>query len=485
MTPQRTAHFVGIGGVGMSWLARLLLAQGWRVSGSDVSESPLVQRLAAEGAAIAVGHRAENLPLAAELVVYTAAAKEDNPELVAARARGLRVLKRAEYLGEVMQRYTSIAVAGTHGKTTTTALTGVALTAAGLDPTVMAGGEVPEFGGSTLRMGHSNLLVVEADEFDASFLRFHPQIAVVTNIEPEHLDFYGSFERVVASFAQFLGSAPPEGHVVVCLDDPVLSGLRSTQGLGLSSKLNTKYSDAGVALSPSALRTTSLVTYGFHPEADWQAQRVQPNAAGGHDFTAVRHGVEAGLFSLSVPGRHNVSNTLAALAVAGVLGVDISRVAPALNAFGGVNRRFQVLGEAAGVTVVDDYGHHPTEVRATLAAARTRYGGRRIRCVFQPHTYSRTKLLLDGFSDAFGDADHVTVTEIYAAREEPVWDITGAGLAAALNHQSVDFAATLTEAAERELAELRSGDVLLVMGAGDVYKVGRQVLGRLRESHGA
>ncbi len=484
MSAQKAVHFVGIGGVGMSWLARLLLAEGWRVTGSDLNDSPLVRKIAAEGATVTLGHRAENLPAIVDLVVYTAAAKGDNPEIVAAQARGIRVLKRSELLGELMAGKRGIAIAGTHGKTTTTALTGIALAQAGLDPTVMVGGEVPEFG-STLRLGQSDLLVVEADEYDATFLRLRPLVAVVTNIEPEHLDFYGSFDRVVAAFGQFLGSVPATGHVVVCLDDPVLAGLQSAQPVAVAGPPSPKYGPSGAELSPTVLNTQSLVTYGFHPLADWQARQFTPNANGGSDFTITHHGQPAGRLSLSVPGRHNVSNCLAAVAVAGLFGVNVATAAPALNAFLGVNRRFQVLGEAGGVTVVDDYGHHPTEVRATLAAARARFGARRIHCVFQPHTYSRTKLLLDQFRDAFADADAITITEIYAAREEAVWGITGADLAAALNHKRRGFCATVDAAAADALERAQPGDVVIVMGAGDIYKAGHLVLDGLKARYGA
>lgn len=485
MTAQRTAHFVGIGGVGMSWLARLLLAQGWRVTGSDAAEGPLVPKLRAEGALVAIGHRAENVPADAELVVYTAAVRADNPELTAARARGIRTVKRAEYLGELAQGRRTVAIAGTHGKTTTTAMAGIALAAAGLNPTVMVGGEVPEFG-STLRVGSGDPLVVEADEFDGSFLHLCPTVAVVTNVEPEHLDFYGSFQRVVEAFGAFLASVPAGGHAVVCLDDPVLAGLQSTRALGPSSKLNPEYGLAGGTLSATILRTSSLITYGFHPAAHWRPEDVRLNPHGGFSFTALHHGRPACTLSLAVPGRHNVANALGALAAAAALGAEPAAAAPALSAFRGVDRRFQVLGEAAGVTVVDDYGHHPTEVRATLAAARVRYGGRRIWCVFQPHTYSRTKLLLAGFRDAFGDADVVTVTDVYAAREDPAdWDVSGADLAAGLNHKDVRFAPTLEAAASAVLAGVRAGDVVLVMGAGDIYKAGHAVLAGLRSRDGA
>ncbi|MSQ09576.1 MAG: UDP-N-acetylmuramate--L-alanine ligase [Dehalococcoidia bacterium] len=471
----RTVHFVGIGGVGMSWLARLLLAEGWQVTGSDTSQSPLVQKLQAEGATVSIGHDVANVPPAAALVVYTAAARDTNPELVEARRLGIRTIKRAEYLGEIMQSRHSVAIAGTHGKTTTSAMTGIALAHAGLDPTVMVGGEVPEFG-STLRLGKSDLLVVEADEFDASFLRFNPAIAVVTNVEAEHLDFYGSFARVIETFWQFLGSVPEDGHIIVCADDPVLAGLVGGAWSALPD---------GAPMPRPSLRTRSVTSYGFAEGSGWRAVDLSPNQSGGFDFVVLRNGQPAGAFALSVPGRHNVSNTLAAIAVAGALGVDVASLAPVLNAFQGVNRRFQVLDDVGGVTVIDDYGHHPTEARVTLAAARARYGNRRIWCVFQPHTYSRTKLLLPEFRDAFADADKLTVTEIYAAREDPVWGITGSDLVATLNHQDVAFAASVAEAAAQVVEGVRPGDVVIAMGAGDIYTASQRILAALRHPHGA
>jgi UDP-N-acetylmuramate--alanine ligase len=401
--------------------------------------------------------------------------RDTNPELLEARRRGIRTIKRAEYLGLSMQSRRSIAIAGTHGKTTTSAMTGIALAAAGLDPTVMVGGEVPEFG-STLRLGKSDLLVVEADEFDASFLRFNPSIAVVTNVEAEHLDFYGSFGKVVSTFWEFLVSVPPHGAIIVCADDPVLATLLSNQPLVLPD---------GEACPTPVLKADPVVSYGFAEHADWRAVDLTANSRGGFDFTLLHRGQPCGAFSLSVPGRHNVSNMLAALAVSGTLGIEPAAVAPALNAFQGVNRRFQVLGEAGGVTVIDDYGHHPTEARATLAAARARYGSRRIWCLFQPHTYSRTKLLLPEFRDAFSDCDKLTVTEIYAAREDPVWGITGSHLVATLNHKDATFVPSVADAAAAALQHARPGDVVIAMGAGDIYKAGQTILAGLRARYGA
>ena len=466
-------HFVGIGGIGMSALARLLLEEGCPVSGSDLQQSSITAQLTQKGAHIFLGHHTDHVNDAG-LVVVTAAARPDNPEVRQARAMGLPVIKRAELLGELMRQKRGIAVAGTHGKTTTASLIGCVLIEAGLDPTVLVGGEVPELGGNA-RKGSGPLLVAEADEFDASFLSLRPWAAVVTNVEAEHLDYYKSFGNVVKAFGMFLLAVPPGGHILFSLDDPVLARLQSSDTTRCP-KLNTKPSAGEEVLMTSALQTRSLISYGFHPGARWRADQLRPNAVGGTDFLALLDGTPFGAFSLRIPGRHNVSNALAALATCYIFGVEVGPLRAALSSFSGVKRRFQVLGQAQGVTVVDDYAHHPTEIRATLAAARARYGKRRIRCVFQPHTYSRTKLLLPLFADAFQQADAVCVTEVYAAREENTWDIGGVDLARTIRHPDVAFTATLEEAAACQLGELRPDDVLVVMGAGDVYRVAALVL---------
>ena len=480
MTLPLLVHFVGIGGIGMSALARILLDEGRRVSGSDLQENSFTQELARRGATIYRGHQPDHVA-GAELVVITAAAREDNPEVQEARRRGIAVLKRAELLGQMMRYTRGIAVAGTHGKTTTSSLIGYTLVEAGLDPTVIVGGDVPELGGNA-RSGAGDLLVAEADEFDASFLTLKPSVAVVTNVEPEHLDFYKDFQGVIKAFSMFLLGVPASGHIIFCLDDPVLAALQSNERGSNRPKLNVRSTPAFAqerSLLTDALQAQSI-SYGFHPQACWRAERLQPNARGGTDFTVLKQHAAFGDFSLRIPGRHNVSNALAVVAVGDLLGVPLATLQRAIAAFNGVKRRFQVLGEADGVTVVDDYGHHPTEVAATLAAARARYANRPIHCIFQPHTYSRTKLLLAEFASAFRDADRVSVTDIYAAREDNIWGITGRDLAVALDHPSVNYTATLEQAAGAALATLKSGDVLIVMGAGDVYKAGERVLEGLR-----
>ncbi|MBI2887681.1 MAG: UDP-N-acetylmuramate--L-alanine ligase [Chloroflexi bacterium] len=477
MAGQRV-HFVGIGGIGMSAIARLLLAEGWSVSGCDLAPGAITQELARQGATIFSGHDPAHLH-GVDTVVITAAVRPDNAELRRAQELGLPVLKRAELLGRLMADKRGVAVAGTHGKTTTSSLIAFALVRAGLDPTVLVGGEVPELGGNA-RRGAGSLLVAEADEFDASFLTLRPEIAVVTNVEAEHLDFYKSFAGVVSAFQQFLAGVPPWGHVVYCLDDPVLAGLQSPQDA--SANLNHKELFTGEVLLRGALQAQSLVSYGFHPAARWRGERLRPNSLGGTDFLALLDGSPFGHFSLRIPGVHNVGNALAVLATCHLLGVEPPALRDALGAFGGVKRRFQVLGQAGGVTVVDDYAHHPTEVRATLAAARQRFPGRTLRCLFQPHTYSRTRLLMDLYVDAFQDADTLCITEVYAAREDNLWGVSGGDLAQAIRHHQVTFTPTLEEATSHLMGVLRHGDVLLVLGAGDVYRVGYQVLEQLQEA---
>jgi len=465
LTGPGTAHFVGIGGIGVSALARMLLRRGWQVTGSDLRASEITDDLSRHGARIHIGHGAAHVGNP-DFVVYTAAARDDNPELQAARRRGIPTIKRAELLGHLMAGKRGIAVAGTHGKTTTTALIGLALVRAGLDPTVFIGGEAPELGGN-YREGSGDLLVAEADEFDGSFLKLKPEIAVITNIEPEHLDFYGDFEHVKTAFHQFMEGAT--GPVVYCADDPVLQEMLPD-------------------LRPEApqhaveTREACAVSYGIQQDAQWRAQDLRPNDAGGFDFLASLNGAPFGSFSLRIPGRHNVSNALAAIAVVAPQGVSPNCLQAALREFGGVKRRFQVLGTSDGVTVVDDYAHHPTEVRATLAAARARYPGRRIQCLFQPHTYSRTRTLMPLFADAFVDADKVWITEIYPAREENLWDVTGEELSRNIRHPAIAFVGDLHHAGEQVLPDLEPGDVLLLLGAGDIYHLGPVILASSADS---
>lgn len=479
----RRVHFVGIGGIGMSGLARLLLEAGHQVTGSDLQTNSLTEALTRLGATVYQGHKAEYLG-DAELVVATPAARPDNPELRAARSKSIPVLKRGEFLGQLMEGKRGIAVAGSHGKSTTTALIGWILVQAGLDPTVVVGGEVPELGGN-VRRGSGPFFVAEADEFDGAFLSLRPEIAVVTNIEPEHLDYYQTFPRVIEAFQRFLQGVPPSGHIIYCLDDPATAGLQSAKTSSTQAKLNSKNHQGGGDRLMGQVRARSLISYGFHPQAQWRAVDLHSNAAGGADFIAHLDKSSLGSFSLRIPGRHNVTNALAALAATRLAGAEVATIREALASFNGVKRRFQVLGQIGGITIIDDYAHHPSEVRATLAAARSRYPNQRVICVFQPHTYSRVKLLQPLFTNAFDDATAVWVTEIYAAREDNTWAISGEDLVESLNHPQATFVPTLSAAADAVRAALIPGDVVVVMGAGDSYKVAEDLVRRLEKTYGA
>ena len=454
----KRVHFVGIGGIGMCGLAELLLAQGYGVTGSDLASGPTVERLRRLGASVAIGHAAEHVGTA-DVVVASSAVRRGNPELAEAIARGIPVIPRAEMLAEVMRLKDGIAVAGTHGKTTTTSLIAHLLAAAGLDPTVVVGGRVMGSGAAAdrtgARLGQGPFLVAEADESDGSFLHLSPVVAVITNIEPEHLDHYGTVDALETAFVAFANRLPFWGRAVLCIDDPGVQRL----------------------LPRIARRRT---TYGFSAQAEWLAHDVERDGRGSR--FRVRRGSETlGETRLAIPGRHNVANALAALTVAAELDVPFARAAEALASFAGVERRFEEKGSARGVRVVDDYGHHPTELRATLAAARGVHAGRLV-AVFQPHRYTRTRDLFDDFAAAFHDADLLVLTEIYAAGEPKLPGVEAASLAAAVRergHRDVRFIAEL-EAIPAALApELREGDLVLTLGAGSITKLGPLLLAAL------
>ncbi|HEY8492621.1 MAG TPA: UDP-N-acetylmuramate--L-alanine ligase [Myxococcota bacterium] len=448
-------HFVGIGGIGMCGIAELLHHQGIRVSGSDVRDGPTVARLRALGVPVSIGHAAENVG-DADVVVFSSAVRPSNPELAEAERRKIPVIPRAEMLAELMRLKDGIAVGGSHGKTTTTSLIAHVLDAAGLDPTAVIGGRVLHPGGrSTARLGAGNLLVAEADESDGSFLRLAPVIAVVTNIDPEHLDHYGSLEALHDAFVAFANRVPFWGLAVVCLDHPGVQ-----------------------AILPRLTRRTT--TYGFSPQADLVADEARLED-GGMRFFVRRRGEPLGELRVALAGEHNVRNALAALAVALELEVPFAIAAKALASFPGIERRFETKGEAAGVRVVDDYGHHPAEIRATLAAARQLHPGRLI-VVFQPHRYTRTQLLFDDFATAFHQADALWVTEIYAAGEEKIPGVDGRALADAIRahgQREVRFAPDLDAIPAELAATLAPGDLVITLGAGNVSALGPRILAAL------
>jgi UDP-N-acetylmuramate--alanine ligase len=450
-------HFTGIGGIGMSGIAEVLLNLGYRISGSDAKLSAITERLAGMGATVYEGHQASNLGGARALVV-SSAVDEHNPEVQEARRRGIPVIPRGELLAELMRLKYGIAVAGSHGKTTTTSMTATILNYAGLDPTVVVGGRVGTMGGANARVGKSDFLVVESDESDGSFLKLAPIVAVVTNIDREHLDHYPSLDAIRAAFIEFVNKVPFYGAVIVCLDDPNVQGIL-----------------------PEIRRRT--ITYGTTSQADIEATDV----GCGHfasDFGLRYRATDLGRFHLAIPGRHNVLNAMAAIAVAMELEVKPETIREALATFSGVDRRFQVRGKERGVTVVDDYGHHPTEIRATLDGARL-WGFRRIHVLFQPHRYSRTYHLMDEFARAFHQADSVFVMDIYAASEKPIEGVTAESLVERIRqfgHRGVQYVGTMDRGVEALLGTARDGDLVLTLGAGSVWQAGDRLLARLKEA---
>ena len=442
------AHFIGIGGIGMSGIAEILLSLGMKVSGSDLRRSPVTDRLAHLGASIYEGHEASNVA-GATVVVTSSAVSASNPEVLEARARKIQVIQRAEMLAELMRLKYGIAIAGMHGKTTTTSMVAAVLAAGGLDPTVVVGGRVDALG-SNAKLGASQFLVAEADESDRSFLKLSPILAVVTNLDREHMDCYRDMPDVEQAFLTFMDKVPFYGAVTACVDNPQLA-----------------------AILPSVHRR--VFTYGVATKADFRLEFLASQPGSLSCFRVATTAGVLGPFELHVPGRHNVLNATAAVAIAHQLEVPPEKIADGLKHFRGVDRRFQKKGTARGVTVVDDYGHHPTEIRATLAAARESNQGR-IHVVFQPHRYSRTRDLLDEFGAAFADADTVVVLPIYAASEEPLPGITAELLAERIRGPKVQFAPDFPTAVAAVVAEARQGDLILTLGAGSVSQLGPQIL---------
>lgn len=456
---SRRIHVVGIGGAGMSAIARILSQRGELVTGSDLEPSPFANRLQAEGIEIHYGHDAD-LVRGADLVLTSAAVPADNVELVEARNEGIAVVRRDEFWDELAGNKRTLAVAGTHGKTTTTGLVAWILEKSGADPSYIVGGELLDFGANS-KAGQGGDFIIEADEYQLAFLGLQPETAVVTNVEHDHPDEFPSTAAIRGAFQSFVDQV--ERRVILCADD---EGARS---LATSGK--------------------ERVTYGLSQEAGWRAEEIRPNGAGGSDFLALRDGEVLGLARTRLPGTHNVLNALAALAMAQAAGVSFTDAREALTGFHGVARRFQLLGEEDEVTVIDDYAHHPTEVRATLQAAVDRYPERRLLVVFQPHTYSRTKRFLSQLAGAFDEADGVIVTDIYASREEPDPEIEAGQLVAIMDHVCARHVGGLEEAAKALLEEVEPGDVVITMSAGDGDKVGRLLLEGLmdrkrRSQHG-
>lgn len=452
---KHRVHFVGIGGIGMSGIAEVLLTLGYSVSGSDLHESELTERLRKLGAQMFIGHQEENLAANPSVVVISTAVKYSNPEVLEARRRQIPVIPRAEMLAELMRVKYGIAVAGSHGKTTTTSLVAAVLSAAGLDPTMVIGGRVRMLG-TNAKMGEGEILVAEADESDGSFLLLSPTIAVVTNIDREHMDFYQTMERLSESFLDFINHIPFYGLAVLCVDNAHVQ-----------------------ALLPKVRKR--FTTYGLSSDADFSAQDLKLNDSG-VELSVLHRAKPIGKLRLQLLGRHSATNALAAVAVAHELEIPFSHTAEALEAFTGIHRRCEIKGEAKRVMIIDDYGHHPAEIRATIGAIRESWK-RPLTVIFQPHRYSRTRDLFDDFLTAFEGADRLILTEIYAAGEDPLPGVSSEVLYQAIKrrgHLDVEFVADKTLIPKQLAATLQAGDVALTLGAGDIYKVGEALLEELR-----
>lgn len=450
-------HFIGIGGAGMSGLAKILLEKGIAVSGSDCNFSATVESLQKMGAQCFIGHAKENIGEDVSLVVYSSAIRPNNPEIVAAKERNMEVICRAELLARLMALQTGISIAGTHGKSTTTGMLSMILLSAQEEPTIVGGAYLPQIHGNA-QLGTGKYLVAESDESDGSFLLLHPQIAVVTNIEADHLDHYGTYENVVQGFTDFVNQLPQDGLAVLCTDSP------------------------GVREMLPALTVKNYKTYGItDQQADMRAEDIHYQGRGS-SFTCIYQNQVLGKVALSVPGIYNVSNALAAITVALHIGVSWQDILYGLKAFTGVGRRFEILGVEKGITIVDDYAHHPTEIKATLAAAKN-MGYRRIIAVFQPHRYSRTQSLFAEFTDSFLDSDELIINRIYAASEDPIPGVSGEILANAIrekHQQKTDYYETQEEILQDLLARAHDGDLVIMIGAGNLRQVGNQLVTALQ-----
>ncbi|NCB92182.1 MAG: UDP-N-acetylmuramate--L-alanine ligase [Clostridia bacterium] len=446
-------HFIGIGGISMSGLAEILLQEGFTISGSDSKESALTDQLTAQGAQIFYGQRASNIIEGIDLVVYTAAIHPDNPEYACAVEKGIPMMSRADLLGQIMKNYqTPIAVSGTHGKTTTTSMASHVLLAGDFDPTISVGGILPAIGGN-LRIGHSDTFITEACEYTNSFLSFFPKISIILNIDADHLDFFKDIDDIRHSFRLFAEKLPADGTLIINKDTP-------------------HYEDVIKDLP------CEVITYSLEQDATYTASEVTYDALGHPTFVCKHDGQTVGTFSLKVPGKHNVSNALPVIALGIKLGMEIEDIQKGVASFTGTDRRFQLKGEVGGVTVIDDYAHHPTEIKATLTSAKN-YPHKTTWCVFQPHTYTRTKALLPDFAEALTLADHVVLADIYAAREQNTIGISSRDLQKLIEEAGTpcEYFPSFSEIENYLLENCVHGDLLITMGAGDVFKIGENLLG--------
>jgi len=458
-TSIKKLHFVGIGGIGMSGIAEILLDQKFRVTGSDRAASDNTERMEHLGARVYIGHAAGNVDPDVDVLVYSSAVPPDNPELIEAARRNIPVIRRAEMLAEVMRLKYGIGVAGTHGKTTTTSMISLVLLEGGVDPTVIVGGRLHGLAGSNARLGKGEFIVVEADEFDRSFLSITPTIAVLTTLETDHLDCYRDLEDIKGAFIQFAGKVPFYGFVVLCLDEPALQEIMP--------RIKKK-----------------IITYGLNGQADVQAVDLvhRQNTT---RFLVVQEGKDLGEITLQIPGKHNVQNALAAVAVGLQLNIPFARVKAGVEKFTGVFRRWEVKAEVGDITVIDDYAHHPTEIKATLAGAKAGWR-RRVVCVFQPHLYSRTRDFYEEFGRSFFNADVLVVTDVYPAREEPIQGINGeliANAAKQFGHKQVHYLPDKKSVPAFLLEIVRPGDMIITVGAGDIWRFGEQFITQLKVRH--
>jgi UDP-N-acetylmuramate--alanine ligase len=453
----RHIHFVGIGGIGMSGIAELLLNLGYHISGSDLRRTEVTEHLSDIGGRIFLRHRPQNIN-GADVVVFSSAVKDDNPEIVEAEERSIPVIPRAEMLAQLMRLKYGVAVAGAHGKTTTTNMIGSILSKGGLDPTVIIGGRLNQWGGSNARLGSSDFLVAEADESDGSFLALSPSMAVITNIDYEHIDFYRSMDNLRKTFVDFINKVPFFGRAILCLDDKEVQGL--------IPKL-----------------TKSYLTYGLNPQSDIRASEIEKEGLN-TSFDVIFKDTLMGKINICIPGDHNVLNALAAVAVGLELDIDFEYIREGLKGLGGLRRRFEIKDERGGIIFLDDYGHHPTEIVATITTAKECWPDRRLVLIFQPHRYTRTKALWDKFVIAFNQADLLIITPIYGAGEEPIPGVDSRVLYQGIKdhgHRAVNFCPYKEDVISLLLDEVRPGDLVLTLGAGDINLVGTELLKRIKD----
>ncbi|MBA7709977.1 UDP-N-acetylmuramate--L-alanine ligase [subsurface metagenome] len=451
----RHIHLVGIGGIGMSGIAELLLNLGYSVSGSDIRRSEVTDHLSNLGGKIFPGHRPQNIE-GADVVVFSSAVKDDNPEIVEARERSIPVIPRAEMLAELMRLKYGIAVAGSHGKTTTTSMIGSILTRGGLDPTIVIGGRLNIWGGSNARLGSSDFLVAEADESDGSFLALSPSMAVITNIDYEHIDFYQSMNNLRKTFVDFINKIPFYGRAILCLDDKEVQGL-----------------------IPNLKK--SYLTYGLNPQSDIKASEISKEGLNTSFAVTYKNGL-VGTITTCTPGDHNVLNALAAVGVGLELDIDFEYIREGLKDLGGLKRRFEIKDERGGILFLDDYGHHPTEIVATIRTAKECWPDRRLMVVFQPHRYTRTRHLYDSFVVSFNQADFLIITHIYGAGEEPIPGVDSKALYQGIKnhgHRAVTFCDSIEDSISLLLNQIKPGDLVLTLGAGDIHIVGEELLKRI------